>query len=165
MPSPYCPLGNGVPSPSDMARKKLCSRIYGLNAKAERHRKQAKVGTAIIVAVSAAVPVLLLLSEQWGGYWVGKFAPAVLAAAAAATAGWLQFQRPYEVWSLYRRYGAKLENDLLLYDYGAEPYDQVCGAARERVLAKQLAVSNMDLELQRELLMPQGEPTYDSAHK
>lgn len=90
--------------------------------KANTNERRARWGTGLLVISTAAIPVFIITSTQTLGFVFGKLVPAVLAAVAAIVAGLLQFERPHERWSLYRRYQRLFEAERLLYVESAGQY-------------------------------------------
>jgi Protein of unknown function (DUF4231) len=116
--------------------------IASVGAKADRNERTARWATGLVVLLTASVSVLLLASTHWDGFVVGKFVPAVLTAAAAVVAGYLQFERPHERWKLYRGYQRALEVERMKFESRAEPYDR---PDADRTLA--LRVAQLQLAL------------------
>ena len=119
-------------------------KIARWKQKGDRARRAAHVGTAAIILSSAAIPVMLLVSTESSPFLTGKLAPSILAGIAAGVASWLQFERPYEGWRLYRGYQHLLELEKLQHDHKAGPYrDEL---APDRVLVERLAEFQRQLE-------------------
>lgn len=98
-------------------------------AKADISERRARIATASIVVAAASIPVLIIASTQTLEFLLGRLLPAVLAGVSAVVAGLLQFERPHERWSLYRRYQRVFEAERLLYaqkarDYGEQDADE-----------------------------------------
>jgi Protein of unknown function (DUF4231) len=71
-----------------------CGRaIDSVRRKADRNERLARIATGMIIVTSALIPVSIIISTQGGEFAWGKLAPSILAAAAATTAGILQFER------------------------------------------------------------------------
>lgn len=141
-------------SPDHKTRDVLLALIREFECKSHRHELIAKFGTAIIVVVSATVPLALLASTHWHGFALSKLVPGVLAAIAAFAAGWLQFERPYEVWATYRTCYRDLLGHLVRYDAGAKPYDHRDLAHRDRALACTIAKYERQVEIERDSFLP-----------
>lgn len=90
--------------------------------KANTNERRARRASWLLVVSTAAIPVFIIASTQTQGFAFGKLIPAILAAISAATAGLLQFERPHERWSLYRRYQRLFEAERFLYVQGAGQY-------------------------------------------
>jgi hypothetical protein len=91
-------------------------------AKANSNERRARWATALLVTSTSAIPVFILASTQTLGFLFGKLVPAVLAATGAGLAALLQFERPHERWSLYRRYQRLFEAERMLYEHETGPY-------------------------------------------
>ena len=76
---------------------------------------------------------------------VGQVLAGLLAAISTAAAAFLQFNRPYADWRLYREYQRCGERERFVYDNGLAPYNKPEPAENEQQLAERL------LELQRRL--------------
>ncbi len=101
-----------------------CGRtIDSVRGKADRNERFAGVASGMIIGTSALIPVSIIISTQGGEFAWGKLAPSILAAAAATTAGILQFERPHERWKLYRGYQRALEAERFRYENQVQPYD------------------------------------------
>jgi hypothetical protein len=116
--------------------------IRSVRAKANWNENLARWGTGLIVVLTASVSVLLIASTHWDGFVVGKFVPAILTAAAAALAGYLQFEKPHERWKLYRGYQRALEVERMRFENKAPPYDEADAETKltERLAELQLAL-------------------------
>lgn len=90
--------------------------------KADQNERRARWGTALVVISTATIPVFVVASTQTLSFVFGKLAPVCLAAVGAIVAGFLQFERPHERWSLYRRYQRLYEAERLLYVTHTGPY-------------------------------------------
>lgn len=139
------PRLNNPPEQASSGSKPLdaCNQtIASVRAKANWNERVARWGTWAIVMLTASVSVLLIASTHWDGFVVGKFVPAVLTAAAAATAGYLQFEKPHERWKLYRGYQRALEVERMRFENKVAPYDAPDADARltERLAELQLAL-------------------------
>ena len=91
-------------------------------AKADTNERRARWASWLLVTSTAAIPVFIIASTQTLGFAFGKLIPVLLAAISAATAGLLQFERPHERWSLYRRYQRLFEAERFLYVQRAGQY-------------------------------------------
>lgn len=90
--------------------------------KADTNERRARWASWLLVGSTAAIPVFIVASTQVLDFALGKLIPAVLAAISAAVAGLLQFERPHERWSLYRRYQRLFETERFLYVRRAGQY-------------------------------------------
>jgi hypothetical protein len=104
--------------------------INSVRAKANWNERVARSGTGLVLVLTASVSVILIASTHWDGFVVGKFVPAVLTAAAAVVAGYLQFERPHERWKLYRGYQRALEVERMKFENSTPPYDAADAAAK-----------------------------------
>lgn len=86
---------------------------------------------------TAAIPVLILLSTEFLSFWLGKVAPALIAAALFIAASYTQLERPHERWNVYRRYQRTFEAERVLYQNSAEPYTDP--ATRDALFATKIA--------------------------
>lgn len=105
-------------------------------AKADSNERRARWATALLVTSTSAIPVFIIASTQTLGFLFGKLVPAVLAATGAGLAALLQFERPHERWSLYRRYQRLFEAERMLYEQKTGPY---AGEAPDRGFSEWLA--------------------------
>lgn len=110
--------------------------IASVRAKANRNERVARWSTGLVIVLTASVSVLLLASTRWDGFVLGKLVPALLTAAAAVVAGYLQLERPHERWKLYRGYQRAFEVERMRFENAAAPYD---GAEPEKLLATRVA--------------------------
>lgn len=94
----------------------------------------------VLVVSTAAIPVLIVASTRVLDFAFGKLIPAALASIGAVVAGLLQFERPHERWSLYRRYQRLFEAERLLYIQRAGEYS---GADRDLRFSEWLAVQRI----------------------
>jgi hypothetical protein len=108
--------------------------IDSVRTKASANERSARVGTGVVIAASFAIPVLLIASTEWYGFFLGKLLPALFAAIAGGVAGWLQWSRPNERWKLYRSYQRAAEVERLRYDNKTPPYDDE--RRNERLVAR-----------------------------
>ena len=129
--------GSRADEPPNDALEEVDRRIARWKVKGNRAKRTARSGTGIIVVSSALVPIVLLVSTHWSHFFLGKVAPSVLAAIAAAAASWMQFERPYEGWALYRGYQRALETERVRYCYSVSPYEDQ--KTRDGVLIERLA--------------------------
>jgi len=97
--------------------------IASVRAKADANEMTSRVLTSVIVVVTAAIPLLIVASTEWYEFTLGKLLPALLAAAAAGAAAWMQAGRPNERWKLYRGYQRAAEVERLKFENGISPYD------------------------------------------
>ena len=110
--------------------------IDSVRAKANHNEWMARIGVALVLASTYAIPVFIVASTRWYPFLYGKFIPALLAAVAGATAGWLQWARPNERWLLYRGYQRAAEVERLRYERCAPPYVDEQG--RKQTLVQRL---------------------------
>jgi Protein of unknown function (DUF4231) len=89
--------------------------VEGTRARGNRAKWYARLAVSTIIVSTAAIPVFLVLSTQWYGFFLGKVVPSVLAAIAAVTTGYVQVERPFERWQLYRRYQRLFEVERFTY--------------------------------------------------
>src|SRR5262245_13060651 len=96
------------PPPQARARETplvaLDTAIDSWTSRALWNKKAARRGTRAIVFSSAAIPVVLLVSVNFHGIQVGQGLASFLAAMSTAAAAFLQFNRPYADWALYREF-------------------------------------------------------------
>jgi hypothetical protein len=128
----------------DPAVDELNQKMKEWKDKADEHKRTALSCTLAIIASSALVPVVITLSHQWSGFWFGNVIPTCLAATSAIAACWIQSERPYVGWTLYRRYQHELETDMLLYRHKAGRYHDADVPAR--LLIERLADSEQGLQ-------------------
>lgn len=98
---------------------------------------------------TAAIPVFIGLSGD--NFWLGKFAPSVLAALSALLVALNGLERPHERWVLYRRYQRLIQAEEKKYRFEVPPYDS---DKRDRKLAMQVAQLELDLQAEWEGLVP-----------
>jgi hypothetical protein len=149
------PVGSPEQAAAGEAPAAACDRtIVSLRAKANSNQRLARWGAGLIIASTAAVPVVLLASTQWGGFTLGKLVPAILAALAAAAAGFLQIERPHERWKLYRGYQRLLEAERLKFENGVDPYADP--SQRNQLLAQRLSERQLQLHADWADLVPRS---------
>jgi hypothetical protein len=103
-------------------------------SRARRWLFYSRLGQVGIIGSSASIPVSIILSTRWFDFFLGKVAPSVLAALAAAAIRFVQIERPHDHWKLYWRAQKAVEDEVLLYVNRATPYT---GADREgRLIAR-----------------------------
>jgi hypothetical protein len=103
----------------------------------------ARAASSAIILSTAAIPFCIVLSTKWLSFGLGKVLPAGLAAVAAAAAGFLLRERPYERWLVFRRYERLFENERFLYVNRVPPYHKSSDARRVfagRIAELQLAL-------------------------
>ena len=144
------------PPPQSRARETpieaLDTAIDSWTRKAQWNKRAARRGTRAIVVSSAAIPVVLLISGDVQGMQVGQVLAGLLAAVSTAAAAFLQFNRPYADWRLYREYQRCGERERFMYDNGMAPYDT---PDAERHLAERLLDLQRRLELKWAALQPE----------
>ena len=125
-----------------------CGRtIDSVRRKADHNERLARIVTGMIIVTSALIPVSIIISTQGGEFAWGKLVPSILAAAAATTAGILQFERPHERWKLYRGYQRALEAERFRYENQVQPYD---GDETQRTRQFAATVAQLQLHLHEE---------------
>ena len=133
-------------------------------AKALWNKKAARRGTRAIVLSSAAIPVVLLVSVNVHGVQVGQVLASFLAALSTAAAAFLQFNRPYADWALYREYQRWAERERFAFDNGLTPYDSDdAELLNEKLLAIDLFEAQQQLENRRAALIPKDGDVTSSA--
>jgi hypothetical protein len=152
------------PPPQARARETptqaLDTAIESWTSKALWNKKAARRGTRAIVLSSAAIPVVLLVSVNVHGVQVGQVLASFLAAMSTAAAAFLQFNRPYADWSLYREYQRWAERERFAFDNRLEPYVSDDEAVRAKLLAVNLVNAKQQLDQRRSALIPNdGEVT------
>ena len=140
--------------PGQSAVQALDTAIDSWTAKALWNKKAARRGTRAIVLSSAAIPVVLLVSVNVHGVQVGQVLASVLAALSTAAAAFLQFNRPYADWVLYREYQRWAERERFAFEAGLAPYDSDDAAANTKLLAASLLDAKLKLEQRRTALIP-----------
>jgi hypothetical protein len=144
------------PPPQARARETaveaLDTAIDSWTRKAQWNKRAARRGTRAIVMSSAAIPVVLLVSINVRGMDVGQVLAGLLAAISTAAAAFLQFNRPYADWRLYREYQRWGERERFMFDNGLAPYDT---PDAERLLAEKLVDLQRRLELKWAALQPE----------
>ena len=121
--------------------------------KAQWNKRAARRGTRAIVLSSAAIPVVLLVSVEVKGMQVGQVLAGLLAAVSGAAAAFLQFNRPYADWRLYREYQRYGERERFAFENQLEPYNDP-DAQNDRLLAKRLVELQERLERRWAALVP-----------
>lgn len=119
--------------------------------KADINERRARRATALLATLTAAIPVLIVASTQSGRFVLGQLLPATFAALGAVLAALLQFERPHERWSLYRRYQRLFESERLLYVRHAGSYG---GADADDRFAQWLARQRMSVHDEWAGLLP-----------
>jgi Protein of unknown function (DUF4231) len=140
--------------PRETVAEALDTAIECWTRKAQWNKRAARRGTRAIVLSSAAIPVVLLVSVEIEGMQVGQVLAGLLAAISTAAAAFLQFNRPYADWRLYREYQRCGERERFMYDTGLAPYDKDA-MQNERLLAQRLVELQRRLELKWAALQPE----------
>jgi hypothetical protein len=140
--------------PRETVVEALDTAIDAWTRKAHWNKRAARRGTRAIVVSSAAIPVVLLISGDVQGMQIGQVLAGLLAAISTAAAAFLQFNRPYADWRLYREYQRCGERERFRFDNGLVPYDKE-PAQNERLLAERLVDLQRRLELKWAALQPE----------
>ena len=90
--------------PTGSALDQCNQAIARMRAKADKNKARSRRCTWTLTIGTAAIPLLILLSTQLLSFWLGKFAPSVIAALLFVAASYAQLERPHERWNVYRRY-------------------------------------------------------------
>jgi hypothetical protein len=141
----------------------LDTAIASWSSKALWNKKAARRGTRAIVLSSTAIPVVLLFSVNFQGVQVGQVLASVLAAMSTAAAAFLQFNRPYADWALYREYQRWAERERFAFDNELKPYDSEDPRVNEKQLAINLFEAQQQLENRRAALIPKDGDVTSSA--
>ena len=155
-PPPQSRAGETPPQALDTA-------VESWTAKASWNKKAARRGTRAIVLSSAAIPVVLLVSVNVHGVQVGQVLASFLAAASTAAAAFLQFNRPYADWALYREFQRWAERERFAFDNELKPYDSDDAELNEKLLAVNLFEAKQQLENRRAALIPKDGDVTSSA--
>jgi hypothetical protein len=123
--------------PTGSALDQCNQAIARMRAKADKNKARSRRCTWMLTIGTAAIPVLILLSTQFLSFWLGKFAPSVIAALLFVAASYAQLERPHERWNVYRRYQRVFEAERLRYQAAVAPYDDA--QTRDQVFAAKLA--------------------------
>ena len=107
--------------------------------------------------------VVLLVSVNFQGIQIGQVLASFLAALSTAAAAFLQFNRPYADWSLYREYQRWGERQRFAYDNELKPYDADDPRVNEKLLAMNLFKAHQQLENRRAALIPKDGDVTSSA--
>lgn len=142
-------------TPNDKLLAECDAFIAEHRRKADVNERRARWGTGLLLISTAAIPVLIVASTQTLGFLLGKLIPAALAAVGAIVAGLLQFERPHERWSLYRRYQRLFEAERMLYVEGVGPYSS--GANADACFAEWLARQRIAVHDEWAGLLPASE--------
>ncbi len=137
--------------------------VASWTSKALWNKKAARRGTRAIVLSSAAIPVVLLVSVNVHGVQVGQVLASFLAALSTAAAAFLQFNRPYADWALYREFQRWAERERFAFDNGLKPYDSDDHLLNEKLLAIHLFEAQQQLENRRAALIPKDGDVTSSA--
>jgi hypothetical protein len=128
----------------DADAKEACDQfIKAVRGRANANERAARVLTVVIVAATSSIPFLIVASDRWGEFVLGKLLPALLAAIASGTATWMQFGRPTERWKLYKSYQRAAEVERLLFHNRVAPYDDE--NTRDKALINHLAALQLRL--------------------
>ena len=156
----------GPPSqtrPRETPVEALDTVIHSWTKKAQWNKKAARRGTRAIVLSSAAIPVVLLISVNFHGVQVGQVLASFLAAMSTAAAAFLQFNRPYADWALYREFQRWAERERFAFDNELKPYDASDPRDNEKLLAVNLFDAQQQLENRRAALIPKDGDVTSSA--
>jgi hypothetical protein len=163
------PLRNifaGAPAqsrPRETPVEALDTAIDSWTKRAQWNKRAARRGTKMIVLSSAAIPVVLLFSVNFQGVQIGQVSASVLAALSTAAAAFLQFNRPYADWALYREFQRWAERERFAFDNELKPYDAVDPRENEKLLAINLFEAQQQLENRRAALIPKDGDVTSSA--
>ena len=149
--------------PRETPVEALDTVIHSWTKKALWNKKAARRGTRAIVLSSAAIPVVLLVSVNFHGIQVGQVLASFLAAMSTAAAAFLQFNRPYADWALYREFQRWAERERFAFDNELAPYDMQDRRANEKLLAINLFDAQQHLENRRAALIPKEGDVTSSA--
>ena len=149
--------------PRETPVEALDTVIHSWTKKAVWNKKAARRGTRAIVLSSAAIPVVLLVSVNFHGIQVGQVLASFLAAMSTAAAAFLQFNRPYADWALYREFQRWAERERFAFDNELAPYDSPDHRANEKLLAINLFEAQQQLENRRAALIPKDGDVTSSA--
>jgi hypothetical protein len=138
----------------ESAVQALDTAVESWTTKASWNKKAARRGTRAIVLSSASIPVVLLVSVNFHGIQVGQVLASLLAALSTAAAAFLQFNRPYADWSLFREYQRWGERERFAFDNGLEPYDSDDAEVNAKLLAVNLLDAKRKLDNRRAALIP-----------
>ena len=141
----------------------LDTAIASWTSKAQWNKKAARRGTRAIVLSSTAIPVVLLFSVNFHGVQVGQVLASMLAALSTAAAAFLQFNRPYADWALYREFQRWAERERFAFDNELKPYDAQDPRDNEKQLAINLFEAQQQLENRRAALIPKDGDVTSSA--
>lgn len=141
----------------------LDTAIESWTSRALWNKKAARRGTKMIVLSSAAIPVVLLFSVNFQGVQIGQVSASLLAAMSTAAAAFLQFNRPYADWALYREFQRWAERERFAFDNELKPYDSGDTQANEKLLAINLFEAQQQLENRRAALIPKDGDVTSSA--
>ena len=141
----------------------LDTAIASWTSKALWNKKAARRGTRAIVLSSAAIPVVLLVSVNFHGIQVGQVLASFLAAMSTAAAAFLQFNRPYADWALYREFQRWAERERFAFDNALKPYDSDDDRVNEKLLAMNIFEAKQQLENRRAALIPKDGDVTSSA--
>ncbi len=148
------------PAPPPQARRgespleALNTAVESWERKARWNKRAARRGTRAIVVSSAAIPVVLLVSVEVQGMQVGQVLAGLLAAVSGAAAAFLQFNRPYADWRLYREYQRYGERERFAFENRLAPYNRGDRARNDKLLAKRLVDLQERLERRWAALVP-----------
>ncbi len=137
------------PTQPRTAEDECAAVATSIGKKADKNKRRARAMMIATTFSTAAIPLLIGLSGD--NYWLGKFAPSVLAAISALLVALNGLERPHERWVLYRRYQRLVQAEAKKYRFHARPYDR---RKRDRLLASNVAQLELDLQMEWEGLIP-----------
>lgn len=145
-----------------------CTQVIdSIETKADKNKSRARWSAGGLTGATAAIPVCLIVAEQFApeSFWAfmfGRLAPGLLAAFAAVLGRWIQLEQPHQRWTLYRRWQRTFEAERLRYQHGIGAYT---GNDRDDRLAEVLAQGQLDLDDEWASLVPRSRELAAGSHQ
>ena len=128
--------------------KYIAESIMHFKLKANHNKSEALWSYRLIMLCSVSIPLLISLSDN---FIVGKVIPAILSMIVTLATAWLQKRQPDKLWKLYRSCQRKIENEVTLYQYDIEDYDN---ENKDKVLIKNITDIKTNAHNSWEMLVP-----------
>lgn len=136
-----------------------CTRVIdSVGLKADKNKRRARWSATSLTALTAGIPVSLILAEwfhtdSFCAFLFGRLVPGLAAAAPAILSRWMQFEQPHQRWTLFRHWQRFFEAERLRYEHRIGRY---ASGNRDATLAEILAAGQIELDDQWASLVPRS---------
>jgi len=142
-------MTNNGTTETSRALQECNSVIESISKKANKYKRWARISGVLLVLIPASIPVaLLVLPDPFS-----KAVSAILSAVLAGLGGWMGVEKPFERWSLYRRYHRAFEAERLRFQHKIGRYSE---KNAESMLIEMLAEGQVRLHAEWEGLLPES---------